>query len=81
MCLKTDKDETSTEVSETTEEEDIYENAICIRAKWLYDGCKTIDDIIERLKAEVEYYEKLKSDNYELIDEVQDDYGYLKKKD
>ena len=87
MCQAKDTPETVSvvdssegeEYEEENEEED--ENTICIRAKWMFENCKTIDEIIERLKAEITHYEKMKSEGYELIDEVMDDYGFLKKKD
>lgn len=29
-----------------------FENTDTIRAKWMFDGCKTIDEIIEKLEIE-----------------------------
>ena len=54
-------------------------NEMLIRFKWLGDGASSIDDIIERLKAEISWYTKLKYDGWELQAPIVDDYGYLVK--
>lgn len=59
----------------TEEEEDDSE---IIRAKWLFDGCGTMDEIITRLEDQIEYIKKLKNDGWELIQPVNDDYGFMR---
>lgn len=46
----------------------------------MFDGCKSLDEIIEALKEQIKFVQKLKEDGYELIEEVEDDYGHMKKK-
>jgi hypothetical protein len=78
MCKATTTEEEEETVSDTVSvEED--EDVEIIRAKWILDGCATIADIIERLKAEIEHYTKLKEEGWELTQPVEDDYGYIKK--
>lgn len=60
------------EASEESEELEI------IRAKWLYDDCASLDEIIERLKQEIEHIKQLQRDGWELVDPVSDDYGYMR---
>lgn len=76
--------DTEDSVVEHSESEKSYEeeedDSEIIRAKWLYDGCKTLDEIIERLEGQIEYINKLKSENWELIDKVNDDYGFMRQK-
>lgn len=50
-----------------------------IRAKWTYDGARTLDEVIDRLHAQIEYIKSLKTEGWELIDEVSDDYGPMRK--
>lgn len=50
-----------------------------IRAKWTYDGARTLDEVIDRLHAQIEYVKSLQKDGWELIDEVNDDYGPMRK--
>lgn len=66
----------------TTDEEEQWdeENEDIIRAKWIFDGAKTLDEVIDRLKDQIEVIKKLKEDGWELIDEVADDYGIIRKK-
>lgn len=48
-----------------------------IRAKWMFDGCKTFPEMIERLegmKVELENYQK---NGVEISQEIDDDYGFL----
>lgn len=64
---------------EHTEENEDFDDTEIIRAKWLYDNCSTLDEIIERLHQEIEYIKKLKEDGWKLIEPVNDDYGYIRK--
>lgn len=48
-----------------------------IRGKWMFDGCKTVEDIVKTLKGQVRYYEKMAKDGWQLREPVEDDYGFL----
>lgn len=75
--------ETESEVTEEElerEEEEEEEEPYIIRAKWSLDGCATIDEIIERLKQQIEEYKQLKEEGWELKEKIDDDYGFLSKK-
>jgi len=48
-----------------------------IRGKWLYDGCNTIDEMIERLRREITLLEDLKREGWVLEHKVEDDYAYM----
>lgn len=55
------------------------ENQMVIRAKWILDSCNTIEEIIDRLREEIRYYETLKNQGWDLTGPVDDDYGYMRK--
>jgi hypothetical protein len=67
------------EDNEEVESLDDTENQVVIRAKWMFDKAETLDDVIECLYAEIEYYKQLQKDGWELIGPVEDDYGFLEK--
>lgn len=71
-----DEDDNQHETEEYAEEEE--DDSEIIRAKWLYDGCESMDDIIKRLEGQIEYIKKLKNDGWELIQPVDDDYGFMR---
>lgn len=55
------------------------ENHSIIRAKWVIDGAKNLDEVIEKYLEEIEFIKRLKADGWELTDAVDDDYGYMKR--
>lgn len=64
------------------EEEDSYDGEDTIeRGKWIYDGCKTIDEMIQRLINKIEELRRLKEDGWEVEDTVDDDYAFLIQKE
>lgn len=67
--------------SEHSSEEDdkSSESTVCIRCKWIADGAQTLDEVIEKLQEYICYIETLKADGYELIDSMDDDYGFVRK--
>lgn len=65
----------------TQDSEDWWKNTETIRAKWMYDGCETIDEIIIRLHEEIAKFLSLKSQGWELIDKIEDDYGHMRRVD
>lgn len=82
MCQEKVHSESEVEVEEDENEldEEEYDNSPSIRAKWMLDGCSSIDEIIERLKDQIEHYKQLKEDGWELRDKIDDDWGFLIKK-
>ena len=44
------------------------------RVKWLYDKCTTIDEMLERLSAEIEYLEDIRELGAKLEAKSEDDY-------
>lgn len=63
----------------TSDEEAFDDSTEIIRAKWMFDGCETIDDIIAKLSSQIEYYRNLKDEGWYLTGKVDDDYGFIKK--
>jgi len=80
---ETEESDSTTEVTSSTEAEtdDEFdeENTCILRGKWVYDGSKTIDEMIAALQKEISLLSDLKSDGWTLAKEVQDDYAYLVK--
>lgn len=60
-------------------EEESEDNSLWIRAKWIYDGSRTIDEMIQCLEGQIQYLLQLKAEGWELREPVQDDYGFLVK--
>lgn len=55
------------------------DDEVVLRAKWMFDGAKTIDDCIEKCNGFVEWLNKMKHDGWELKDAVNDDWGFLER--
>lgn len=72
-------DEEDEEEEEDDEEEDDDDEDI-IRMKWIADGSKTLDDVIEKLREQIKFIEGLKEAGWELVREMDDDYGFIKQK-
>jgi len=72
-------DETDYEILSESESESESEDDEIIRAKWMFDGCATLDAIIKRLQEHIVYIEELKSEGWQLTGPVEDDYGFMKK--
>jgi hypothetical protein len=49
-----------------------------LRGKWIYDGSKSIDDMILRLQQESVLLEDLKRDGWYLVNEVSHDYACIR---
>ena len=56
------------------------ENSSIIRAKWSIDGAKTLDEVIEKLHNFIGHIEDLKRDGWELTGQIDDDYGFIRKR-
>lgn len=63
------------------DEEDEWdpENDFTLRAKWMLDGAKTIEECVDKCKGFIEWLWDMKKEGWELIDAVSDDYGFMKK--
>jgi hypothetical protein len=55
----------------------VDDNTCILRGKWLYDGSRSVDDMITALEKEIMLLKHLKDDGWEVDDEVVDDYAYL----
>ena len=75
-----DDEEDEEEVEEEEEDDLDDENKSILRGKWLYDGSKTIDDMIECLEKEIKFLVDLKNDGWFLTEEVVDDYAFIQRK-
>lgn len=75
-----DQDSDYENPSEELDDEHEEEN-ICIRAKWSIDNASTIDEAIEKLNRFIEYLTSLKNEGWEFREPIQDDYGFLYKKE
>lgn len=77
-------DDDGEDEDEEDEEDDEWEddeNSTILRGKWIFDGSKSIDDMIEKLRKEIELLEELKKEGYYVCDTVDDDYAFLRKND
>ena len=53
------------------------DNEIVIRGKHVFENASTIDEIVDKLKKEIEILLQLKNEGWELKEPVLDDYGFL----
>lgn len=63
------------ECEETDDWDD--ENSTIVRGKWMFDGCKTIAEMVEALKRQITFLEEMKKDGWEVRAEIDDDYAFL----
>lgn len=52
-------------------------NSTIVRGKWMFDGCKTIAEMVEALKRQITFLEGMKKEGWEVRDEIDDDYAFL----
>ena len=52
-------------------------NLDCIRAKWTMDGAKTLTEAANALVAYSKHLLDLEKKGYQLVDPIDDDYGYV----
>lgn len=64
--------------SDDDDEYDLIDSRLLVRAKWTLDGAASIDQIIEKLRNEIRYYETLRESGWELVQAIDDDYGWLR---
>jgi hypothetical protein len=53
------------------------ENGTIVRGKWMFDGCKTISEMVEALQKQILILEEMKSEGWEVSETVHDDYAHL----
>ena len=58
------------------DEEDNNNGKIVVRGKWLFEGCSDLDEIVETLENYIIFIKGLQERGFELIDPVEDDYGF-----
>ena len=49
-----------------------------IRGKWCLDGCRTLQEVIDKLRRDAAAYEELRDAGWELTQQVDDDYGFMR---
>jgi len=64
------------EIDEFDPEEDLI-----IRAKWIMDGARTLDEAITKVEEFADYLRELKQQGWQLIAPIEDDYGFLRRPD
>ena len=69
----------SDSVSEVSESE-MVDNTETIRAKWMLDGCRTLDEVCERLQEQIWAFRRMQAAGWELTHEILDDYGFMEKR-
>ncbi len=69
----------SPEALEMDEDDDNDDEEICIRAKWSMDGARTLAEARQKLYEYAEHLEELGQQGYELIEPIEDDYGFVEK--
>lgn len=52
-----------------------------IRAKWTFDGSKTLTEAAQMLRSYADYLEELEKDGWKLREEIRDDYGFIYNED
>ncbi len=72
-------DADSDSISEVSESEWV-DNTETLRAKWMLDGCCSLDEVCERLQEQIWEFRRLQAAGWELTDEVLDDYGFMEKR-
>ena len=61
------------------DDDDNDDEEICIRAKWRMDGARTLAEARQKLYEYAEHLEELGQQGYELIEPIEDDYGFVDK--
>ena len=80
LCEDTEEVEMQS-TEEEGEADDYFDETrhMTLRSKWMLDGCKTLDECIARYNEVIEYFKTLKDEGWELEDDINDDYGFLKR--
>lgn len=54
---------------------------LVLRGKWCIDGCGSLQEVIDKLRRDAAGYEALRDDGWELTGPVEDDYGFMRRRD
>ena len=80
-----DEEETFEDEDEWEEDEEseewCAENVEIIRAKWSMDGAETLEEAAQLMENFAKQLRQLKTEGYILIDTIDDDYGFIIKKE
>ena len=68
------------EIEIETESEQESENYDIIRAKWSFDGCTTLQEVIEKCEILKNHYTKLIEEGWQLESAIEDDYGHIRRR-
>ncbi len=74
-CQNKEDEEEEIEKTESVGSTESDVDDTILRGKWIYDGCNSIDDMIQRLHEEITLLEDLKREGWYLVDEVENDYA------
>ena len=68
-------------IEEEDEDNESYdsEDNVPIRAKWQMDGATTLDEAIVKLQNFIEHIKSLKNDGWEMVDHINDDWGFIRR--
>ena len=58
---------------------DEEEDEEMIRAKWMLDGCCTLDEVVQALRSKIREVEEARRQGWELTGRIEDDYGFMRK--
>ena len=61
------------------ESDEECEDHITIRAKWCIDGCATLEECARVLEMFANNLRQMESDGWQLLQPIQDDYGFVYK--
>lgn len=79
-CLESETNTESSELGATTCDDSESEDDKCIlRGKWMYDGSRSIDDMIAALEREVALLRDLQNDGWVVEGVIENDYACLRK--
>lgn len=53
------------------------EDCKVVRGKWIYDGCSTIEEMIERLQQQIEHLKSLQNEGWNVSGITKDDYTFM----
>jgi len=65
------------EFNDGCDDEEEFQDSI-IRAKWVMDGAKTLSECAAQLRAYADWLEECEAEGHQLIDPVNDDYGFVR---
>ena len=83
--VQNDSSETQVDANELEDEEcsecelQDDENTAMLRAKWSLDGCRTLQEVSDKLRRLAQFYEEKQKDGWELEGPIYDDYGYMRR--